>query len=145
MRASVSVDFRGLAAIVITGMVLCACAPIFETSLPPETFKNDSGPKLVRVSLIGVGPDIILSRPVLSGDSLVGASSTPRLAVQVGTHVLRADSTGRLAIPVIDIRRIVAEQSDKSKANVALAAGAGLIVSVVLLIGLEGLGHWPSH
>jgi hypothetical protein len=133
LGASRRLDLRGLAAIVVTGTVLCACAPIFETSLPPETFKNDSGPKLVRVSLIGGGSDIILSRPVLSGDSVVGASSTPRLAVQVGTHVLRADSTGRLAIPVTDIRRIVSEQSDQSKANRGLALGVIVFVTVAAL------------
>lgn len=132
-RASRSLDLRGLAAIVCAGMVLNACAPIFDTSLPLETFKGDSGPKLVRVSLVGVGPDIILSRPALSGDSLVGASSTPRLAVQVGTHVLRADSTGRLAIPLTDIHRIVTERSDQTKASVGVVFG---VIAFLLLAAL---------
>ena len=44
LRASRSVDLGGLAAIVFAGMVLAACASVFETSLPPETFKGDSAP-----------------------------------------------------------------------------------------------------
>lgn len=132
-RASRSVDLRGLSAIVCAGMVLNACAPIFETSLPPETFKSDSAPKLVRVILLGGGSDIILSRPVLVGDSLVGATPAPRLAVQVRTHVLHADSTGRLAIPVTDIQRIVSERSDRAKAN------AGVALGVIVFLGLAAL------
>ena len=135
LRASRGVDLGGLAAIVFAGMVLAECAPIFERSLPPETFKGDSAPKLVRVSLSGGGSDIILSRPVLVGDSLVGATLTPRLALQVRTHVLRADSTGRLAIPVTDIQRIVTERSDQTKANAGVALGVmGLLFAAVLAV-----------
>jgi hypothetical protein len=135
LRASRSVDLGGLAAIVLAGMVLAECAPILERSLPPETFRGDSAPKLVRVSLLGGGSDIILSRPVLVGDSLVGATPTPRLALQVRTHVLRADSTGRLAIPVTDIQRIVTERSDQTKANAGVALGVmGLLFAAVLAV-----------
>jgi hypothetical protein len=134
LRAHRRVDIRSLTAIIVVGIVLSACAPIFQpASLPPERFKGDSGPKLVRVSLLGGGSDIILSHPLLLGDSLVGAAPTPRLAVQVGTHVLHADSTGRLAIPVTDIRRIVSEQSDQSKANRGLALGVIVFLSVAAL------------
>jgi hypothetical protein len=134
LRASRSVDLGGLAAIVFAGMVLAACASVFETSLPPETFKGDSAPKLVRVSLLGGGSDIILSRPVLVGDSLVGATPTPRLAVQVRAHVLHADSTGRLAIPVTDIQRIVTERSDRAKANAGVVLGTILFLSAAALV-----------
>jgi hypothetical protein len=144
LRASRSVDLGGLAAIVFAGMVLAACASVFETSLPPETFKGDSAPKLVRVSLLGGGSDIILSRPVLVGDSIVGVTQTPLLAMQVRTHVLRADSTGRLAIPVTDIRRMVAEPSAQSKGNAGMVLG-GIVLLTAFALYLSTRGFFIRH
>jgi len=124
------VAVRRRTAIVIAGMILSACAPEFRPALQPDAFKSDSGPKLIRVSLVGNAPDVILSHPLLSGDTIVGATSTPRLALAVGNQVLRADSTGRLAIPVYDIQRIVAEPSDKAKGNTTVVFGI-LMVAVL--------------
>lgn len=130
------VGLRDRAAIVLAGIVLSACAPEFRPALQPEAFKSDSGPRLIRVSLLGNAPDIILTHPMLAGDTLVGATSTPRLALAVGNQVLRADSTGRLAIPVYDITRIVAEPSDKAKGNAAVVGGILLFASLAALFAL---------
>jgi len=124
-----SVGIRLTTSIVFTATVLSGCA--FHTALPLVPFKSDSGPKVVRVSLFGNAPDIILSRPALSGDSIVGATQTPLLAVQVRTHVLRADSIGRLAIPVTDIRGMVAEPSGPSAASAATVIGLLLVAGFV--------------
>jgi len=132
-----SVGIRLTTSIVFTATVLSGCA--FHNAVPLVPFKSDSGPKLVRVSLFGDAPDIILSRPVLSGDSLIGTTQTPLLAVQVRTHVLRADSIGRLAIPVTDIRRMVDGSSGSSTANTATVIGLLTVVTFVALgLGLEG-------
>ncbi len=131
--------------IVLAGTVMAGCAPIFgPRSLQPETFRNGSGPARVRVSLYGNAPDVILSHPVFVGDSLVGSVPTPGLMVQVNIHVVRADSTGRMAIPVVDIRRIVGEQSEQSKANAGLLlVGLSVVALVVVLVGLDGLRSLP--
>ena len=131
--------------IILTGLLLYGCAQmITPPSLPPETFRNDSGPKLVRVSLYGNAPDIVLLHPVLSGDSLIGTVPTAGLIVQVNIHVVRADSTGRMAIPIADIRRIVAEQSDQSKANKnLLLIGLGVVALVVVLIEFHPMRNSP--
>lgn len=63
-------------------VVLVATAGIFVTGclspsgvseLSPEDFRGDSAPKAVRISL-REGPEMNVSNPTLSGDSLVGSA-----------------------------------------------------------------------
>jgi len=128
-------DVIRLTAVVLIGSFLHACYSWRTQALDPTRFAGPDPPRQVRVTLAS-GVQMVLERPVISGDSLIGNrpadppvwAAVPYPRTQGGTGSV--DSGGRVGFALADIRQVALQEIDGGKTGLAVI-GIGLTIALV--------------
>jgi hypothetical protein len=129
-------DVIRLTAVVLIGSLLHACYSWRTQALDPTRFAGPHPPQQVRVTLAS-GVQMMVERPVISGDSLIGRrpvgspvwAAIPDPRTQEGS--VPADPSRRVAFALADMREVALEEFD-ARRSALFVVGLGVTLALVV-------------